>query len=100
MNINQFQEEVEELFGKISEKRGSIHTKEEVFIHFVEEVGEIARQVTNEKIRKKKFDYENLKEEISDSILFLTYFASQYGINLNDSLKRDIEKLKVRFGIG
>ena len=43
MDINQFQEEVEELFSKISEKRGSAHTKDEIFIHFVEEVGEIAR---------------------------------------------------------
>ena len=55
--------------------------------------------MTNEKIRKEKFDYENLKEEISDSILFLTYFASQYGVNLDDSLKEDMKKLKARFGI-
>ena len=99
MDINQFQKEVEDLFSKISEKRGNTHTKEEIFIHLVEEIGETARQLTNEKIRKERFDYENLKEEISDSILFLTYLASKYGINLNNSLKKDIEKLKIKFEI-
>ncbi len=97
MNINKFQEEIEDLFDKISKKRGNEHTKEEVFIHLVEEIGEVARQITNEKIRKDKFDHENLGEEISDSILFLIYLASQYGIDLSNSLKKDIEKLKIKF---
>jgi len=99
MDIKTFQKEVEELFNKISNKRGNKHTEEEMFIHLVEEIGEVARQLTNKKIRKEKFDKENLKEELSDSILFLTYLASLYKIDLSESLKNDIEKLKIKFKI-
>jgi len=99
MNIKTFQREVEDLFNKISDKRKDKHTQEEIFIHLIEEIGEIARQLTNKRIRKEKFDHKNLGEEISDSILFLTYLASLYKINLEDSLKEDVEKLKIKFKI-
>jgi len=59
----------------------------------------VARQLTHKKLRKEKFDRKNLEEEISDSILFLTYLASLYKIDLEKSLKKDIEKLKTRFEI-
>lgn len=99
MNIKMFQKEVEELFNKISDKRKDKHTEEEIFIHLIEEIGEIARQLTNKKIRKEKFDHKNLEEEISDSILFLTYLASLYKIDLENSLKKTAEKLKIKFKI-
>ena len=99
MDIKTFQKEVEDLFNKISGKRGEKHTEGEIFIHLIEEIGEIARQLTNKKLRKEKFDPKNLEEEISDSILFLTYLASLYKIDLEKSLKKDIEKLKTRFKI-
>ncbi len=99
MDIKTFHKEVEELFNKISDKRGQKHKEEEIFIHLIEEIGEIARQLTNKKIRKEKFDLKNLEEEISDSILFLTYLASLYEIDLEKSLKKDVEKLKIKFKI-
>ncbi len=99
MDLKTFQKEVEELFNKISNKRNRKHEEEEVFIHLIEEIGEIARQLTNKKIRKEKFNHKNLEEEISDAIVFLTYLASLYEINLSDSLRKDIEKLKKKFGI-
>ncbi len=99
MDIKSFQKEVEELFNKISKRRKNKHTKEEIFIHLVEEIGEIARQLINKKIKRKKFDIKNLEEEISDSILFLTYLASLHKINLDKSLKNEIKKLKTKFKI-
>ncbi len=99
MDIKTFQKEVKELFNKISNKRKKKHTEEEIFIHLIEEIGEIARQLTNKKIREEKFDHKNLEGEISDSILFLTYLASLYKINLENSLKKDVEKLKIKFKI-
>jgi len=99
MDLKQFQNEVKELFDKISEKRNVRQAKEDLFIHLIEEIGELARQITNEKIRREKFDLENLKEEIADSIIFLTLLASQYNIDLPETLKKDIEKLKIKFGI-
>ena len=94
MDIKTFQKEVEDLFNKISEKRGEKRTEEEIFIHLIEEIGEIARQLTNKKLRKEKFDPKNLEEEISDSILFLTYLASLYKIDLEESLKKRYRKIK------
>ena len=94
MNIKTFQKEVEELFNKISDKREQKHTEEEIFIHLIEEIGEVARQLTNERIRKEKFDLKNLEEEISDSILFLTYLASLYKIDIESSLKKRCGKAK------
>jgi len=99
MNIKVFQKEVEDLFNKISEKRGKKRTEEEIFIHLIEEIGEVARQLTHKKLRKEKFDRKNLEEEISDSILFLTYLASLHKIDLERSLKKDMEKLRMRFKI-
>ncbi|MCD6590993.1 MAG: hypothetical protein J7K72_03395, partial [Candidatus Aenigmarchaeota archaeon] len=99
MDIKTFHKEVEELFNKISDKRGQKHTEEEIFIHLIEEIGEIARQLTNKKIREEKFDHKNLEEEISDSIMFLIYLASLYKIDLENSLKKDVEKLKIKFKI-
>jgi len=101
MDVKTFQKEVEKLFNEISNRRKDKdkRTEEEIFIHLIEEIGEIARQLTNKKIRKERFDHKNLEEEISDSILFLTYLASLYKINLENSLRKDIEKLKARFKI-
>ncbi len=99
MDIKTFQKSVKELFDKISNKRKLEHTEEEVFIHLMEEIGEVARQLTNKKLRKDRFDHKNLGEEISDSIVFLTYLASLYKINLDESLKNDIDKLKRKFKI-
>ena len=101
MDVKTFQKEVEKLFNEISNRRKDKdkRTEEEIFIHLIEEIGEIARQLTNKKIRKERFDHKNLEEEISDSILFLTYLASLYKINLENSLRKDIEKLKVKFKI-
>ncbi len=99
MDLKQFQNEVKELFDKISEKRNFEHTKEEIFVHLIEEIGELARQITNEKVRKDKFDLENVKEEIADSILFLTCLASRYGADIEEILRKDIEKLKTKFDI-
>ena len=99
MNINQYQKEVNNLFDEISKKKNRKPTKEEVFIHLIEEIGELAKQIINEKIRKEKFSLENLKEEIADSILFLTYLASQYNLDLEETLRKDTEKLKKRFNL-
>ena len=101
MDVKTFQKEVERLFNEISNRRKDKdkRTEEEIFIHLIEEIGEIARQLTNKKIRKERFDHKNLEEEISDSILFLTYLASLYKINLENSLRKDIEKLKAKFKI-
>jgi len=39
MDIKTFQKEVEDLFNKISGKRGEKHTEGEIFIHLIEEIG-------------------------------------------------------------
>jgi len=87
MHIKDFQKEVNEIILK--KQSGEV-----IFLHIVEEIGEIAKQFTNKHLGRENFDLKNLEEEISDSIILLVYLASVYNIDLEDSLLRDLKKIK------
>lgn len=62
--------------------------------HLMEEIGEIAQQINNKKLKRKEQDLNNLGEEISDSIILLMYLAHQHDINLEHALLNKIEEIK------
>lgn len=65
MEIKEFQEKVINVFkefDKIPNRKE--HTKQSAIIHLTEELGEIARQVTNEYHRPEKFNKENLVKNL------------------------------------
>jgi dTMP kinase len=76
----------------LSKKENFIPSQEQSYIHLTEELGEVARQLSNKKMRPELFDEENLKKEIADVILESIILAKTSGIKdlgkeLNDKIK-------------
>lgn len=100
MDINAFQQSVTEIFDAIAKKPGwQRHTKETLYIHLVEEVGELARQIINQHHRQKKYDENNLKEEMADIIMLLSVLASEYKVDLSTECEQKIRRMKEKHNL-
>ena len=73
------------------------------FLHLVEEIGEIARQVEYlEGYRDAENAKEvrgNLAEELADAATFLYKLAYQCGVDLEDALRANMSKAENRFSV-
>lgn len=95
MEIKKFQNEVVRAFeeiAKVPNRKG--HTKQSAVIHLVEEIGEIARQVTNEYHRPEKFDKENLSEELADTMMFIVFLANLYDVDISKYMEKSVQKVE------
>ena len=70
------------------------HTKQSALIHLVEEIGEIARQVTSEYHRPEKFDRKNLASELADTLMFIVVLADLYEIDLSSEMTASIKRVR------
>ena len=77
MNIDHFQSLIEDTYLERDAERG----RDGTFVWFVEEVGELARAL-------KRGDRDNLHEEFSDVLAWLSSLASLSGIKLSDAAAR------------
>lgn len=75
-----------------------------VFVHLVEELGEIGRYINFEEKYKKKesgqssnIDKEKLKREFSQVLMLFLQLANHYNIDLEDAFKKELEIMKKRF---
>ncbi len=73
-------------------------TPEHSYIHLTEEMGEVARQLSNKKMRPDMFDENNLKEEIVDVILEAIILANTCKVDLDKEIQDKIDKLFKRHG--
>jgi NTP pyrophosphatase (non-canonical NTP hydrolase) len=96
MEIKEIEKRILEFVKDISEKKGYTPTPELSFIHLTEEVGEIARQLSNKKMKTEAFDEENLKEEIIDTLLENIILAKICKVDIEKELHKKLEKLKKR----
>ena len=73
------------------------------FLHMIEEVGEIAREVGYLEGYRDADDAgearARLAEELADAATFLYKLAYQCGVELEDALKANMEKAENRFSI-
>jgi len=101
MEIKEYQKTIKKLLEDIdSEHPDKTHKNvETTFYHLIEELGEISRQLFNEKIGRDKLDKENLAEEIADCVMLLSQLATNFNIDLEEASKKKILKLKERFNI-
>ncbi|MYF98597.1 nucleotide pyrophosphohydrolase [Candidatus Poribacteria bacterium] len=76
MTIHDFQKQIEDIYYERDSERGVPLT----FTWFVEEVGELAKE-----IRKQPQDMERLREEFADVFAWLSTLASLLGISLEDA---------------
>jgi NTP pyrophosphatase (non-canonical NTP hydrolase) len=94
MEIKEFQKEILRTFSEIDKlPNRKKHTKQSAVIHLIEEVGEMAKQVTNEYHKPEKFDKENLREELLDILMFIVIIADLYKLDLSQEMKNSIVKM-------
>jgi NTP pyrophosphatase (non-canonical NTP hydrolase) len=94
MDIAEYQTKLLELFSEIDKlPNKKEHTKQSATVHLMEEIGEIARQVTSEYHRPEKFDKNNLGEELADVIMFIVVLAKLYEIDISNELKDSLGRL-------
>lgn len=93
------QKQAYDIIDEYTKKHKLKHDKNAVFVHLIEEVGEIARNIYNEKSnwRKEEFDREKLSEEVIDTLMQLIYLARDYNIDLESTFIKKIKKLRERF---
>jgi len=99
MDFKEFQDKSSELIKKIDAKYSGKHDIETTIIHLIEELGEVAQQLYNQKIGRDKLDKENLAEEIADCMILLSKLASNFDIDLAKSIEDTFQKLKKRYNI-
>jgi len=99
MEIKEVQRESEKIVNEVYDKIGAAKDSEAIFLHLVEELGEISRQINNPKLKRQETDIDSLREEIADVILLVSKLASNYNIDIEKAVKNKIEKLKQRHNL-
>ena len=95
MEIKDFQKQVIRTFGEMDKMPNRTkHSKQSAVIHLVKEIGEIARQITNEHHRPEKFNKENLSEELADAMMFIVLLADYYNIDISQNMGKSIKKVE------
>ncbi len=96
MDIKQMQNKSVDLIRRIDEKKNGDHRTEAIFAHMIEEIGEIARELYNEKSGRDKLNKENLSGEIADVCLLLCQLARNFDIDLQEAVNKKIDELEKR----
>ncbi len=94
--MNKHQKALDEFF---KEQNWSYWKPHEILARLIEETGEFARLINHEYGPKKKKDSESaqhFEEEIGDILYTLTCFANSHNINLDEALKRSLDKVVER----
>jgi len=78
-------------------------TPAHLFLHLIEEIGEIAREVEYLEGYRETDDADaaraRLATELADAATFLYKLAYQYGIDLEDALRANMRKAENRFSV-
>ncbi|MEX0920523.1 MAG: MazG nucleotide pyrophosphohydrolase domain-containing protein [Candidatus Pacearchaeota archaeon] len=93
MDIKEIEKQIVDFARKRASAKKFDLTSELSYIHLTEELGEVARQLSNKKIRPEKFDEDNLKEEIVDVILEAIILANSCNLDLDKEINQKIEAL-------
>jgi NTP pyrophosphatase (non-canonical NTP hydrolase) len=95
MEMNEFKKQVLKAFSEMDKMPNrKEHTKQSAVIHLVEEVGEIARQVTSEYHRPEKFDKENLGTELADVMMFIVLLSKLYDVDISKEMENSIKRVE------
>jgi NTP pyrophosphatase (non-canonical NTP hydrolase) len=96
MKIREMQEKAVDLIRRIDERNKGDHGNEAIFAHTIEEIGEIARELYNQKSGRAKLDKENLGGEIADVFLLLAQLARNFEIDMEKAIEKKIRELEER----
>lgn len=96
MNLDELQNTSKELIKEFDAAYKAKHDSDTTIIHLVEEFGEIARELYNQKSGRAKFNKKNLEGELADMYLLLAQLAETQGIRIETAVTEKIKELKER----
>jgi NTP pyrophosphatase (non-canonical NTP hydrolase) len=96
MKISEMQKKAVDIIRRLDDKNKGDHSTEAIFAHLIEEVGEIARELYNQRSGRKKLDKEHLAGEIADVCLLLSQLSENYGIDLGSAIEKKLSQLEKR----
>ncbi len=97
MELKELQKKSDEIIDKMDEKFKCKHCVNHTFLHLIEEIGEIAREINKPNIRNKDIDKEELGKELADVMIFVLRLANLHDIDLEESIKEKINELTERY---
>jgi NTP pyrophosphatase (non-canonical NTP hydrolase) len=96
MNISEYNELALRTAKDLPREKALLH----VLAGLAGEVGELADAIKRAEIYNNTLDLENIAEEISDCLWFVTYTANVFGLSLETIARLNIEKLATRYPDG
>jgi len=101
MELKEMQKQLLEVIKKINNKCNVEHNPDSIFLHLCEEVGEVARELSKkQKNWREEFSRERLGDELADVISQALVIAKDNDIDIEETWKNKLEKVKKRFEIG
>lgn len=94
--IKEFQEFCSETVNDIDKKYNIIRDPHFCFTQFIEEIGELAKEINKPKLRNQEIDHENLNGEFADVILQFFTLAKILNIDIEEAVESKIKILKKR----
>jgi NTP pyrophosphatase (non-canonical NTP hydrolase) len=99
LTTNEFQKMCAKVVGDIDAKYNITRDPHFSFTQFIEEVGELAKEINKPKLRNKEIDRDNLNGEFADVVLQLCALANLININLEEAVESKIKILKERHNL-
>jgi NTP pyrophosphatase (non-canonical NTP hydrolase) len=94
MEVKKLQKKIEEFWEEVNRLKKKKRTPEMVFIHLVEEVGELAREFVNKKERRGEYSEEKLFDAIADILIMAFFLASLYKLDVEELLVKTLKESK------
>ena len=93
MTLRELQKQIKDLYTEYDRVlMNKPQSKEILFIHLVEEVGELAAQYVNQEHRKEKYSQEEVKNAIGDILIDALYLAEVLGVDSEPVIQKIIEE--------
>jgi len=96
METKEFQKKCFDIVDKIDKRYGIDRDPQLSFTQFVEEIGELAKDINLPVLRNKNPDQENLSGEFADVFMQLATLAEIHNVDLEKAVEEKIKKLKER----
>jgi len=80
-----------EFIKKWEAKRNTSPSRNDVFIHLTEEVGELAAQYVSERERPEKYSKEEVENALGDIIMMTFRLADFHGLDMEQVLQKIVE---------
>jgi NTP pyrophosphatase (non-canonical NTP hydrolase) len=99
MDVKEFQKMCAGMVERIDRKLNIERDGQLNLAQLLEELGELARAVNSERLRKRKPGMKELEEEFADVFLQLARLADLLGVDLEKAVLDKAETLKKRHGL-